>query len=28
MLEAAHREMPELSKKKQDGVLNTLKIKH
>ncbi len=27
MLEAAHREMSELSKKKQDGVLNTLKIK-
>ena len=27
MLEAAHREMTELSKKKQDGVVNTLKIK-
>jgi hypothetical protein len=27
MLEAAHREMTELSKKKQDGVLNTFKIK-
>jgi hypothetical protein len=27
MLEAAHREMSELSKKKQDGVINTLKIK-
>lgn len=27
MLEAAHREMSELSKKKQDGVVNALKIK-
>ncbi|OFB42587.1 hypothetical protein BA059_05125 [Mycolicibacterium sp. (ex Dasyatis americana)] len=27
MLEAAHREMTELSKKKQDGIVNTLKIK-
>jgi len=27
MLEAAHREMTELSKKKQDGVVNALKIK-
>lgn len=27
MLEAAHHEMTELSKKKQDGVVNTLKIK-
>jgi hypothetical protein len=27
MLEAAHREMTELSKKKQDGVVNELKIK-
>lgn len=27
MLEAAHQEMTELSKKKQDGVVNTLKIK-
>ncbi|MDQ7802700.1 hypothetical protein Q5425_03095 [Amycolatopsis sp. A133] len=27
MLEAAHREMTELSKKKQDGVVNSLKIK-
>lgn len=27
MLEAAHREMSELSKKKQDGIVNTLKIK-
>jgi hypothetical protein len=27
MLEAAHREMTELSKKKPDGVVNTLKIK-
>ena len=27
MLEAAHREMSELSKKKQDGVLNPLKIR-
>lgn len=27
MLEAAHREMAELSKKKQDGVVNALKIK-
>lgn len=27
MLEAAHREMIELSKKKQDGIVNTLKIK-
>ncbi|MEV7227298.1 hypothetical protein AB0M79_09795 [Polymorphospora sp. NPDC051019] len=27
MLEAAHREMTELSKKKQDGVVNTFKIK-
>jgi hypothetical protein len=27
MLVAAHREMTELSKKKQDGVINTLKIK-
>lgn len=26
MLEAAHREMTELSKKKQDGVVNSLKI--
>jgi hypothetical protein len=26
MLEAAHREMTELSKKKQDGIVNTLKI--
>ncbi|MEO3781739.1 hypothetical protein ABGB12_00265 [Actinocorallia sp. B10E7] len=27
MLVAAHREMTELSKKKQDGIVNTLKIK-
>lgn len=27
LLEAAHREMTELSKKKQDGVVNNLKIK-
>jgi hypothetical protein len=27
MLEAAHREMTELSKKKQDGIVNALKIK-
>ncbi len=27
MLEAAHREMSELSKKRQDGVVNALKIK-
>lgn len=27
MLEAAHREMTELSKKKQDGIVNELKIK-
>jgi hypothetical protein len=27
MLEAAHREMTELSKKKQDGIVNPLKIK-
>lgn len=27
MLEAAHREMAELSKKKPDGIVNTLKIK-
>lgn len=27
MLEAAHREMAELSKKKQDGLVNALKIK-
>lgn len=27
MLEAAHREMSELSKKKQDGIVNALKIK-
>lgn len=27
MLEAAHREMSELSKKKQDGIVNQLKIK-
>ncbi|SEH04135.1 hypothetical protein SAMN05444920_1662 [Nonomuraea solani] len=27
MLEAAHREMTELSKKKQDGIVNNLKIK-
>lgn len=27
MLEAAHREMTELSKKKQDGVVNPLKIR-
>lgn len=27
MLEAAHREMTALSKKKQDGVVNSLKIK-
>lgn len=27
MLQAAHREMTELSKKKQDGIVNTLKIK-
>src|ERR1700759_5095128 len=27
MLEAAHREMSELSKKKQDGIVNNLKIK-
>lgn len=27
MLEAAHHEMTELSKKKQDGIVNTLKIK-
>jgi len=27
MLEAAHHEMTELSKKKQDGVVNSLKIK-
>lgn len=27
MLEAAHREMAELSKKKQDGIVNALKIK-
>jgi len=27
MLEAAHHEMTELSKKKQDGVVNALKIK-
>jgi len=27
MLEAVHREMSELSKKKQDGVVNALKIK-
>jgi hypothetical protein len=26
MLEAAHHEMSELSKKKQDGVLNALKV--
>jgi hypothetical protein len=26
MLEAAHREMTELSKKKQDGIVNALKI--
>ena len=28
MLEAAHREMSELSKKKQDGVVNALKIRN
>ena len=28
MLEAAHHEMSELSKKKQDGVLNALKIRN
>lgn len=27
MLEAAHREMSELSKKKQDGIVNAVKIK-
>ena len=27
MLEAAHREMTELSKKKQDGIVNSFKIK-
>lgn len=27
MLEAAHREMTELSKKKQDGIVNALKIR-
>lgn len=27
MLDAAHREMTELSKKKQDGIVNTFKIK-
>ena len=26
MLEAAHHEMTELSKKKQDGIVNTLKL--
>lgn len=28
MLEAAHQEMSELSKKKQDGMLNTLKVRN
>lgn len=28
MLRAAHREMSELSKKKQDGIVNTLKIRN
>lgn len=28
MLEAAHKEMGELSKKKQDGVLNPLKVRY
>lgn len=28
MLQSAHREMAELSKKKQDGVVNDLKIRH
>jgi len=28
MLEAAHREMSELSKKKQDGIVNALKIRN
>jgi hypothetical protein len=28
MIEAAHKEMSELSKKKQDGILNELKIRH
>jgi hypothetical protein len=28
MLQAAHHEMSELSKKKQDGVLNSLKIRN
>ena len=28
MLQAAHREMGELSKKKQDGIVNTLKIRN
>lgn len=28
MLDSAHKEMSELSKKKQDGVLNELKVRH
>jgi hypothetical protein len=28
MLQAAHREMSELSKKKQDGIVNKLKIRN
>ena len=28
MLAAAHKEMSELSKKKQDGILNQLKVRH
>ncbi|HSH60135.1 MAG TPA: hypothetical protein VK988_10930 [Acidimicrobiales bacterium] len=28
MLESAHKEMSDLSKKKQDGVLNELKVRH